>query len=75
MPSKQILKFPSELERKTIELYARLPRNVRDTEIAEATGLTSGWISMFVSGKSRFADTGRIEALYRYCSGKTLFES
>jgi len=74
MPSKKRPKFPSELEKKTIELYARLPRNIRDTEIADATGLTSSWISMFVSGKAKFADVGRIEALYKYCSGKALFE-
>lgn len=74
MPSRKIKKFPSELEQKTIELYAKLPRNIRDIEIAEATGLTSGWISTFVSGKARFADTGRIEALFKFCSGKSVFE-
>lgn len=71
MPYKKMIKFPSELEQRTIDLYAKLPRNIKDVEIAEATGLSSTWITSFVKGKSKFADTGRIEALYKYVSGKS----
>lgn len=75
MPCKKMTKFPSELEHRTIELYAKLPRNIRDIEIAAATGLSSSWITSFVKGKSKFADAGRIEALYKYVNGgKSLFE-
>lgn len=65
-------KFPSELERKTLELYCKLPRNISDVDIAKATGLSSSWITMFVKGKSRFADAGRVEALYAYINGSPI---
>lgn len=61
-----MIKFPSELEHKTIELYAKLPRNIKDTDIAEATGLSTSWISQFVKGKAKFVDAGRVEALYKF---------
>ncbi len=72
MPYKKMRKFPSALEKKTIELYAALPRNISDVQIAEATELSSSWISQFVKGKSGFPDAGRVEALYAYCNGSPL---
>ena len=67
-------KFPSILEEKTKELYDKLPRNMSETQIAEATGLTSNWISQFVNNKSTFPYTGRVEALYKYCNNNKPLE-
>lgn len=72
MPYKPIQKFPSILEEKTIELYAKLPRNISDSDIAKATGLSSSWIATFIKGKAKRMDAGRIEALYAFVNGKPL---
>lgn len=64
--------FPSQLEQKTRELYLKLPRNISDADIANATGLSATWICYFVKGKSKFPSPGRLEKLYEYLSGKPL---
>lgn len=72
MPYKPIKKFPSKLEERTRELYLKLPRNIKDVDIAKATQLSSVWIHQFTKGKAKFVDAGRVEALYEYVAGKPL---
>lgn len=72
MPYRPVKVFPSVLEKITLELYAKLPRNISDSDISEATGLPRTWICQFTKGRIKQVPVGRVEALYAFVNGKPL---
>ena len=50
----------------TLELFKNLPRDVKNTEVAKATGLTLSWLTDFSKGKITEPSVDKVEKLYRY---------
>lgn len=63
-------KFPSKLQTRTLELYDRSSRRLKNKDISAATGLTQAWLSDFLNGKIKRPPAGKLEALYNYLSSK-----
>lgn len=66
-------KFHSELEKRTLILLEKLPRNVDLKNVAAATGLSSSWLSQFATKQLIHPSVGRVETLYNYLSPTPLF--
>ena len=58
--------FPSETKEETIRLLNDRPRTLTLAKIAEATGLSTNWLTMFGRGRITHAGIGRVEALNRF---------
>jgi len=65
---KTMKKFPSKLQSRTLELFLKAPRHVRNSEISKATGLSSSWLSDFSKNPTRELPAGKLEKLYNYLS-------
>ena len=62
----------STLKKRTIELFATLPRSISNLEVARETGLSATWIQDFVHGRILDPSVNKVEHLYNYLSKKQL---
>ncbi len=61
-----------KLKKKTLELFIKLPRHIRNNDIAEATGLKNAWITDFTKGRIKSPNVDYVETLYTFLAGKPL---
>ena len=64
--------FEPRLKQRTLELFAALPRHVRNAQIAKATGLSPSWITDFTKGNIADPSVDRVEILYNYLNNAPL---
>lgn len=50
----------------TLDLFIALPRNIRNTDVAKATGLSVAWITDFTKGKIKEPSVDKVNKLYIY---------
>ena len=60
------------LKKRTLELFIALPRNVKNNDIAKATGLKNAWLTDFTKGRIKSPNVDYVETLYTFLSGKSL---
>ena len=61
-----------KLKNRTLELFRSLPRNVKNVDISEATGLKPSWITDFTKGRVKSPNVDYVETLYIFLSKKSL---
>ena len=60
------------LKKRTLELFAALPRHVKNKDISDATGLKPAWITDFTKGRIDSPNVDYVEKLYTYLAKKPL---
>ena len=60
------------LKKRTLELFRALPRNVKNNDIAKATGLKNAWITDFTKGRINSPNVDYVEKLYIFLAKKSL---
>ncbi len=61
-----------KLKAKTLELFYKLPRHVKSSEITAATGLTNSWLCDFTRGRIKSPNVDYVEKLYIFLAKKPL---